>query len=459
MAMLRRSVVEYLEAHREEHLARLMEFLRIPSVANTRPDDCRRCAEWLAERLEELGLEAQVAEGGGPPNVLARAHVDDTAPTLLVYGHYDVQPPDPLEQWHSDPFEPVVRDESLFARGASDDKGPLMAHLAAIEAFRQAGDALPVNLKLFAEGEEEIGSPHLEGFLAEHAEMLAADAAVISDSEFFAPDVPSITYALRGLAYVEVRLHGPSADIHSGLHGGAVTNPINALARMLAEMHDADGRVTVPGFYDDVRPTSDAERAEWDKLPFDESEYARSLGVGALGAGEKGLPVLERRWGRPTLDANGIVGGYTDKGSKTIIPASASAKISMRLVPDQDPAKVVAGFREFVAAHTPPGVTAEVHVNAEARPVLLPLDSPAMDAGRAAMAEAFGRAPAMIRCGASVPVTEVIQRLLGLDAVLLGFGLPDDRIHSPNERFRLSQFHGGCLAAAAFLRNLRDALG
>jgi acetylornithine deacetylase/succinyl-diaminopimelate desuccinylase-like protein len=455
--MLPQAVTDYLEAHRQEHLARLTELLRIPSVANTKPQECRRCADWLIEHLEALGMEAQLVESGGPPNVIARAHVDDTAPTVLVYGHYDVQPPEPLGQWHSDPFEPAVRDGCLFARGASDDKGPLMAHLAAIEAWQNAGDALPVNVKLLVEGEEEIGSPHLEPFLGAYAEQLRADAAVISDSEFFAPGVPSITYGLRGLAYVELRLRGPAADVHSGLHGGAVTNPVNALAGMVAAMHDAEGRVTIPGFYDDVLPLSDAEQADWRKLPFDEAEYARSLGVEALGAGERGYGVLERRWARPTLDCNGILGGYTDEGSKTIIPAEAGVKISMRLVPAQEPAKVVAGFRRFVAAATPPGVTAELKVNAEARPVLLSRDSPAMDAGRAAMAEAFGREPAMIRCGASVPVTELIQRLLGLDAVLLGFGLPDDNPHGPNEHFRLGQFAGGAVAAAAFLHNLRQA--
>ncbi len=453
--MLPECVKEHLQSHRDEHLAKLMELMRFRSVANTQPEECRACAEWLADYLEQLGLTASLAESQGPPNVIASLHAADDAPTLLVYGHYDVQPPDPLEEWRTEPFDPVVRDGYLLGRGASDDKGQLFAHLAAIDAWRRAGGGLPVNLKVIIEGAEEIGSPHMEAFLAEHAGELAADAAVISDGEFFADGLPSITYALRGLAYVEVTLRGPRADIHSGLHGGAVTNPINALARLVAAMHDDGGRVTIDGFYDDVAPLSDEERRQWRKLPAGEADYAASLGLEALGGGERGYSALERRWGRPTLDCNGVVGGYTGEGAKTIIPAAASAKVSMRLVPQQDPARIVAAFKRFVAAGTPAGITAEVKVNADARPVLLGRGSAAMDAGRSAMAEAFGRPPVMIRCGASVPITELIQRLLGLDAVLLGLGLPDDNIHSPNERFRLAQFAGGAVMAAAFMDNLR----
>ena len=453
--MLPESVTQYLEAHREEHLAKLMELIRFRSIANSEPEQCRLCAEWLVDYLEELGLSAHLGETDGPPNVLAAFRVDDTAPMLLIYGHYDVQPPDPLDQWLTDPFEPVVRDGALFARGASDDKGQLFAHLAAIEAWQMAGGGLPVNVKMILEGEEEIGSPHMEAFLADHAEMLTADAAVISDSEFFAEGVPSITYSLRGLAYVEVTFRGPNADIHSGLHGGAVANPVNALARLVAAMHDENGRVAIDGFYDDVAELTDEERAAWRELPLDEAAYAASLGVAALGGGEAGYSALERRWGRPTLDCNGIVGGYTGPGAKTIIPAAASTKVSMRLVPQQDPEKIAAAFQRFVAEHTPAGVTAEVRVAAGAHPVMLGQDSPAMTAGRAAMAEAFGQEPTLIRCGASVPITELFQRLLGLDAVLLGFGLPADNLHSPNERFLLEQFHRGAVAAAALMSNLR----
>jgi len=452
--MLPETVTEYLSANRQRHLAELFELLRFPSVANTEPEACCQVADWLVERLRKLGLQARAVPTQGQPNVLASLEVGDDVPTLLIYGHYDVQPPDPLELWDTEPFEPIVRDGAIFARGANDDKGQLYAHLMAIEALTQAGGGVPVNLRVLLEGEEEIGSPNIEPFLIEHAQELAADAAVISDSEFFAEGLPSITYALRGLSYVEVTFRGPSADIHSGLNGGAVTNPVNALARLVAGMHDSNGRVTLPGFYDDVLELTDAERTQWDALPFDEAGYAKSLGVEALGGGESGFSVLERRWARPTLDANGIVGGYTGLGSKTIIPAEASAKISMRLVANQDPDKIVEGFRQYVAENTPPGIRAAVQLNAGARPVMVPPQSSAIQAGKEAMAEAFGKEAAMIRCGASVPITELFQRLLGLDAVLMGFGLPGDNLHSPNEHYQLEQFYGGAVASAAMMCNI-----
>ena len=453
------SVRTYLEDHRHEHLEKLFELLRFRSIANDpgSPDQCLLCAEWLVEHLAGLGVEAQVTATAGRPAVLGELHVDDDAPTVLIYGHYDVQPVEPLDLWHSPPFEPEIRDGNLYARGANDDKGQLFAHLMAIEAWQRAGGRPPVNLKLFYEGEEEIGSPTLEGFLAEHADRLAADAAVISDSEFFAHDVPSITYALRGLAYFEITLKGPRGDLHSGLHGGAVTNPLNALARLVADMHDDRGRVTVGGFYDDVVELTDAERRQWDQLPFDAEAYRDELGTSALGGGESGYSVLERRWARPTLDCNGLVGGYTAPGAKTVIPAEAHAKISMRLVSHQDPQRIIESFQRFVAEHTPRGIESHVKVHASARPVMLATDSPVIQAARSAMREAFGREAVLIRCGASVPVTEVIQRVLGLDAALMGFGLPDDNLHAPNEKFSLDQLWGGSVAAAAMLGEIRQA--
>ena len=454
--MLPEAVLSYLSEHRDRHLGQLMELLRLPSVANVsaEPDGCAQAAEWLARCAGGLGLEARVVATAGKPAVLATGQVGPDRPTVLIYGHYDVQPPEPLEQWDSPPFAPEVRDGCLYARGASDDKGQLFAHLMAIEAWQHAGGGLPVNVKLFLEGEEEIGSPNVERFVAEHRDELSADAAVISDSAFFADGVPSITCSLRGLVYLELTVTGPAVDIHSGTHGGAVTNPINALARILAAAHDGEGRVTLPGFYDDVQELTEQERGAWAGLAFDERAYAASLGVEELGGGERAREVLERRWARPTLDCNGIVGGYTAAGSKTIIPARASAKLSMRLVPTQDPERVVAGFGQFVARHVPPGVQASFEVHARARPVMLDRHSPAMGAARRACVEAFGREPAMIRCGASVPVTEVIQRLLGLDAVMMGFGLPDDNLHSPNEHFRLEHLWRGSAAAAALMHNL-----
>ena len=463
--MLPPAVVQYLQDHREKHLESLFELLRIPSIANNhdQPDSCQAAAKWLGDYLKNMGFSVQTipcldAGGVDRPNVVATIHVGDDRPTLLVYGHYDVQPPDPLALWNSRPFEPVVRDGSIYARGASDDKGPLFAHLMAIEAWQKAGGGLPVNVKVFAEGQEEVGSPTLEPFIAAYAKELGADAAVISDSEFFARGLPSITYSLRGIAYFDVIFKGPATDIHSGQHGGAVTNPVNALARMVAAFHNDIGEVTLEGFYDDVLPLSDAERKAWNALPFDEKEYAASMGLKDLGSGEKGFSVLERRWARPTLDCNGISGGYSGPGSKTIIPAQASVKFSIRMVPRQNPQRIVESVRRFVKKHTPPGIVSSVEMHAANPPVLLATDSPAMRAGKAALKEAFGAETAMIRCGASVPVTEMIQRLLGLDAVMMGFDLPDDNLHGPNEHFRLEQLWNGSVAAAAFMQNLRQSI-
>ncbi len=456
--MIPPALCEYLKANEPAHLERLCELLRFPSVANdtSRPDPCARCAEWLTGRMREIGLTAEVVRpaAGGKPLVLAegRAAAAD-APTLLIYAHYDVQPPDPLDEWRTEPFEPVVRDGNVYARGACDDKGPLAAAMAAIEAWGACG-GLPANVRFLVEGEEEIGSPHIEAVLAELRDRLTADAAVVVDTSFYAHDLPSITYGLRGLAYFEIELRGAAQDVHSGLHGGALANPANALARLIAAMHDEHGRVAIDGFYDRVRPVGEAERTLWARLPFDEAEYAASLGAKELAGGEQGLGVFERLWARPALDCNGIVSGYTEPGSKTIIPARASAKISCRLVPDQDPERIAEGVRGFVARNTPRGMTATVQVNALARPCAIPLDSPALQAGCEALREAFGRDPALVRCGASIPVGECIQRVLGVDAVLLGCTLPDDGHHAPNEKYALSMLRGTSLAIASLLQRM-----
>ncbi|MFP4435409.1 MAG: dipeptidase [Phycisphaerae bacterium] len=459
VSMLPDDVRAYIDTNSDRFVASLCDFLRIPSIANERldPHPCQAAADWLAAYCTGLGLRTQILPTAGQPVVIAQYPAPAGAPTVLIYGHYDVQPAEPLELWETPPFEPTLRDGQIFARGANDDKGQLFAHLIAVEAWQQADGGLPVGVTFFFEGEEEIGSPTLEPFIEAHRELLSADACVISDSEFFAEGIPSITYSLRGLTTAELTVTGPACDVHSGVNGGGPANPVNALAALVGGMHDADGRVTLPGFYDDVAELTDAERAEWAALPFDEGEYAEAMGVTELGGGEKGYTALERRWGRPTLDCNGIVGGYTGPGDKTIIPSSASAKLSMRLVPDQDPARVFAGLERYVRENTPPGVEASVELHAGARAVMLATDSPAMRAARTACQEAFGRWPALIRCGASVPVTEVFQRLLGLDAVMLGLGLPDDNIHSPNERFKLSQLLGGAAASAALLGELGQA--
>ena len=454
--MLPKEIIDYLAANRGRHLEELFELLRYPSVSSQgeRRADSLACAERVAGHLRDLGFEAELRPWRQRPVLIARwAGNVQTERTVLLYGHYDVQPPEPLEQWDSPPFEPTIRDGAIYARGANDDKGQFFAHVKAVEAFVRAGGGLPLNVIFFIEGEEEIGSPELEKFVAANAADLKADYAVVSDSEFFAAGLPSITYGLRGLAYLELTLTGPAGDLHSGLHGGPVVNPLNALARMIAAMHDEAGRVTLGGFYDDVLPLTEPEREAWAKLPFDESAYAATIGADLAG-GEAGRSVLERRWARPTLDVNGIVGGYQGEGAKTVIPSAATAKISMRLVPDQRPEKVVAAFRKWVAENTPAGVRAEVKVSAEARPVLVPPESPAMAAAREALTEAFGGEVAMIRNGASVPITELIQRVLGVEPILMGFGLPDDNLHAPNEHFAVEQFERGRVASAAMLYNL-----
>lgn len=455
--MTPKSVSDYLAANREQHLASLCELLRIPSIANVhdQPDSCQRAARWLADYISGLGLEAKILpcqdSADDRPNVLAHYDAGPGKPTLLIYGHYDVQPPDPLDQWKTSPFEPAVRDGKLYARGASDDKGQLFAHLMAIEAWLRAEGRLPLSVKLLFEGQEEIGSPDLPPFIAAHRTLLASDAIVVSDSDWFAPGLPSLTVGLRGIAYFELTVLGPATDIHSGIHGGAVANPVNALASILAAMRDRHGHVRIPGFYDDVEAMTAQERRAWRKLPFDEREYARSLGLSALGGGERRYSALERRWGRPTLDCNGISGGYSGPGAKTIIPSRASAKLSIRLVPRQDPDKIIEGVKQFVAAHTPAGVTVRLSVGHAAAAISLATDTPEMRAARAAVAEVFGVEPALLRCGASVPITELFQKLLGRDAVMMGFGLPDDNLHAPNEKLDLEQLYKGAAASAAFL--------
>ncbi|MFW6133061.1 MAG: M20/M25/M40 family metallo-hydrolase [Planctomycetota bacterium] len=454
--MLPDAVTDALEADFDAHLERLFELLRVPSIANARgrPDPCRRCAELLCDQMNAVGLCAEVVVAPGKPVVLgsARAEAPD-APRLLIYAHYDVQPPDPLDAWDGAPFEPVIRDGAIYARGAGDDKGPLWASLMAVAAWRRAG-GLPVHVTFLFEGEEEIGSPNIEAVVAEHADRLSADAAAVVDTPFFAEDLPSVTCGLRGLAAMEVTLYGPASEVHSGRHGGAVANPANALARLVGALRDDAGRVTLEGFYDDVRDVADAERVAWDELPFDEADYAASLGVDALTGGEDGRDVLHRIWARPTLDCNGLVAGYTGAGTKTIIPARATAKISCRLVPEQDPHRVAESFRDFVARHTPAGLRSEATVTATARPFLLPPDSPALQAGCAALREAYGRTPARVRCGASIPITECLQRQAGVEAVLLGCTSPCGNPHAPNEHYPLRLLRGTARAVAAMMQHL-----
>lgn len=442
-------ILDAIENHRQQTLDQLMEFLRIPSVSAdpARAADVERCAEWLARRFADVGLAASVDPTGGHPAVVAEWRDAPGAPTILIYGHYDVQPAGPLEAWTADPFHPVVRDGNLIARGATDDKGQLFCHLAGTGAHLKAKGTLPLNLLFLIEGEEESGSTHLEAFVEANRARLDCDAVVVSDSSQFAAGVPAITYGLRGLAFFEITVSGPSRDLHSGSFGGAVRNPANALAQMIAGLHDQQGRVSIPGFYDEVRPLETWERDEFARLPFDEEAYGRDLGVDMLW-GEAGFTVLERVWARPTLDVNGLWSGYTGAGAKTVIPSAATAKVSCRLVPDQDPARISDLVEAELRRRCPCGCAVDVKMLHGARPVLLPVDTPAIQAARQALVQGFGAEPVFIREGGSIPVVETFGRVLGAPVALIGFGRPDDRAHGPDEKISLDDFWKGVRTSA-----------
>jgi acetylornithine deacetylase/succinyl-diaminopimelate desuccinylase-like protein len=453
------NTIEYARANQDRFLAELVEFLSIPSVG-AQPEhkpDIERAAAWLRDRLLAAGFcQAEVMPTTGHPVVYAEwLAAGPNAPTLLVYGHYDVQPPDPLGEWATPPFKPTVLGDDLFARGASDDKGQLYAHVKAVDAFKETQGTPPVNVKCIFEGEEEIGSPSLEPFIHEHADLLAADVAVISDSHMLDENTPAIAYALRGLVYIEVAVTGPDHDLHSGVYGGAVLNPINALCRMIAKLQDEDGHIAIPGFYDRVRALDTEERAELAKAPFDRQAWLEEAGVKA-DWGEAEYTIVERTTARPTLDVNGIWGGYTEAGSKTVLPSQAFAKLSMRLVPDQDPAQVKQLIRDYLARIAPPQVSVEVRDLHSGDGAIVRRDSPAMRAAFGAYAEVFGKEPILIREGGSIPVVATFQKVLGIETILMGFGLPDDRLHSPNEKFHLPNFYRGIETVIRFMAKMRD---
>ena len=452
----------YCATHQQRFTDELIELLRIPSIS-AQPDhaeDVRRNAEHVARAAREAGFTSvEIVETSGHPAVFAERHVNDALPTVLVYGHHDVQPVDPLEEWVSPPFEPTVRDGRLYARGAVDDKGQVYMHIKAVETHLRTRGELPVNLKMLVEGEEEIGSLHFEELVASLGDRLSADVAVISDTGIFARGVPSLTVGLRGLSGVEVEVRGPSLDLHSGSFGGAVQNPIEALARMLASLKDPDsGRILVPGFYDDVVEPTDTERAAYASLPFDEDAFRAAAGGIAETVGEEGWTVLERRWVRPTLEINGIWGGYQGPGSKTIIPAHAGAKISCRLVPNQKPAVIAEAVAGALRAALPRGVSADIVVKHGGNPVVTPADHPAVRAASRAMAAVFGKEPVIIREGGSIPPVEVFQRVLGVQSVLVGVGLPDDKIHGPNEKFDLDHYAMGIRVLARLWDEIAEEL-
>jgi acetylornithine deacetylase/succinyl-diaminopimelate desuccinylase-like protein len=452
-------VVAYLEASHDARLASYIEFLRIPSVSGLpeHAPDCRRAAEWLAAQLAAAGLEhVEVAETGGHPIVYADWLHAPGAPTVLVYGHYDVQPPDPLDEWERAPFEPLVKGRRILARGAADDKGQVHLHLAAAEALLRTRGRLPVNVRYVFEGEEEVSSVHLDAWLEANRPRLTADVAVISDTSFFEGNRPAITIALRGLMYAQIDVRGPRIDLHSGVHGGAVANPANALCEIVAALRGPDGRIRIPGFYDDVVPLSEADRAALAELPFDEEAYRASLGVPAL-VGETGYTTLERRGARPTLDVNGLWGGFTGEGPKTIIPASAHAKVSCRLVANQDPDRIFERLAAYVAEIAPPGVDVDVRYLGGGRPTLTPIDHPATQAAAHALEATFGRRPLYIREGGSIPVAASFAANLGLPVVLLGFAPPDGNFHAPNEWMDLDNYEGGIRTVVRFFDALAGA--
>ena len=447
----------YLAEHEARHLDDLFALLRIPSVSAL-PEhraDVDRAATWVADRLRRAGVpEVDLLHGGTHPLVLGRWHVGDGVPTVLIYAHYDVQPPDPLDLWHSPAFEPTVRDGRIYARGAGDDKAGLMLTIAAIEALAQTAGAPPVNLICFFEGEEEIGSPSLAGLIHAERDRLACDAILSADGGMAGPDLPSLAVSTKGLAGCQIDVRTGSTDLHSGEYGAAVPNAVQVVARLVASLHDAEGRVAVAGFYDAVREPSEAERAELALVPYDEAAFTAE--VGSAGRwGEPGWSVLERRWLRPTVDLNGIWGGFQGEGAKTVTPCQAHAKITCRLVPGQEPDQIVELLRRHVAAHTPPGVEATVMaLPGSARPFAVDRGDPALLAAGRVLRRMFGRDPIVVRSGGTLPVAEIFQRELGADMVFFAWSLPDCQAHAPNEWFRLEDFRRGARAYCALLHEL-----
>ncbi|ADQ18665.1 peptidase dimerization domain protein [Leadbetterella byssophila DSM 17132] len=454
---------EYIQANQQRYLDELFDFLRIPSVSadSRHQPDMLRAAEYIKEKLLQAGLDkAEICPTAGHPVVYAEKIVNPEWPTILVYGHYDVQPADPIELWHTSPFEPVIRTTeihpkgAIFARGACDDKGQIYMHVKAIEAMLKH-DALTCNVKIMFEGEEEVGSANLATFVAENKEKLKADIILISDTSIIGHDVPSVETGLRGLAYMEVEVEGPNRDLHSGVYGGAVANPINVLSKMIASLHDEDGRITVKGFYDKVVELSAEERDALEAAPFNLEDYKKDLGIAEV-SGEKGYTTRERASIRPTLDVNGIWGGYTGEGSKTVLPSKAFAKISMRLVPDQDWNEISDLFMQHFTAIAPPTVKVKVKPHHGGQPYVTPTDSPGYLAAFKAMQESFGKTPVPTRGGGSIPIVSLFEKELGLKSILLGFGLDSDALHSPNEHYGIVNFMKGIETIPLFYKYFRE---
>ncbi|MEQ9408050.1 MAG: dipeptidase [Fuerstiella sp.] len=450
-----KSVLEHLNEGRQQALDEVFEFLRIPSVSadSTCQPEMLRCADFVLNAMQQAGLTAEVIPTKGHPIVYGERIEDASLPTVLIYGHYDVQPPDPLDLWTSPPFEPQIRDGKIFARGATDDKGQLFTHLKSIQAWVSVEGRLPVNVKFVVEGEEEVGSDNLERFLEQNKTRLKADVAVISDTSQYGDGIPAITYGLRGIVAAEVRLTGPSKDLHSGVFGGSIANPANAIAALCGSLVSSQGRVQVPGFYDDVAELTELEKQKMQQLPFSEESFLSEIGSGAT-FGEAGFSTLERRWTRPSCDVNGIVSGYTGEGPKTIIPSRATAKITCRLVPDQNPDRVLDSLETFLREQCPPGLKFEFLRFHGCEAFAFDPASKWITAAGEAMEEAFGKAPVFIREGGSIPVVSSFQQILGIDTLLLGWGRNTDNLHSPDEHFHVKDFHNGTVASACLWEKL-----
>ena len=451
-------VVDFINVHRDRYVEELKQYLAIPSISALpqHAPDVRRAAEWTAQSLRDAGLHnVRLIETPGHPVVYGEWLGAPGKPTILYYGHYDVQPVDPVELWTTPPFEATVRDGEIFARGAADDKGQVFMHIKAVEAFLKKGGALPLNIKFLIEGEEEVGSANLDDFVRANKPDLAADVVVISDSPMFDRGIPSICYGLRGLAYFQIDIRGTRSDLHSGSFGGAVANPAFVLAQVLAQMKDRGGRIRIPGFYDDVRELSEAERAEWKKLPFNETKYRKELGAPRL-FGESGYTTLERVWARPTFEVNGLLSGFTGAGAKTVLPATAMAKVSMRLVPDQDPQKVADLFEVYLKKIAPKTVEMKLTRMHGGKPWMTEFDNKYVRAAGRAIELGFGKAPVFNREGGSIPVVSTFQEELGLPSVLFGIGLPDENAHAPDEKLDLGNFHNGIIASAYLYREIAN---
>jgi acetylornithine deacetylase/succinyl-diaminopimelate desuccinylase-like protein len=452
------AAVTYARENQPRFLNELKDLLRIPSVS-TLPEhtpDVRRAAEFVAAELKRIGMEhVEIIPTQGHPLVYADWLHAPGKPTAVCYGHYDVQPPDPLDEWVSPPFEPTERNQNLYARGAVDDKGQMYMHLKALESLMKTGGSkLPLNVRMIIEGEEEVGGESISKFVKEHPERLKGDFALISDTEMFAPEIPTLCVGLRGLVYTELEATGAMVDLHSGVYGGAAPNPLEALSRIISKLKDENGKVLVPGFYDRVAKPSDEELKDWKSLPFDEEEYRkREVGSSVL-TGESGYSVLERTWARPTLEVHGMPGGFTGAGAKTVIPAKASAKVSMRLVPDQQPEEIFASFQSYVQSLTPRGVQLKIRKHSMGPASVIRTDNRYVKASTEAMKEVFGKETVYIRSGGSIPIVSDFDKHLKIPSVMMGFGLPDDNLHAPNEKFHIPNFYRGIESIIRFFQKL-----